>query len=874
MNLFLETRWFRSAIGFSPEDLRVEYTRAYSLWPGRIHVEGLSIRGSDTSVEWILSLDSCDFRVHFLDLLHREFHADHVRGVGLSLRIRMRLQQDEGTPEVVAALPPIPGFSDPPYLEIGPPTLPLTDDNYNLWAIQLDDVDAQEVHELWIQTWRYTGDMRVRGRWLFRPMRWLEVGPATVDVVHLDVSHGLTRPLLIDLRGIAETTVHPFDVRASEGLEILRNVSARTAVTGFASASGLVETLVAHPSVGVAADNVPLDLRVRIDHGILQPRSRVELSSARIAVSSEDMSLEAGGSAVLRVETDDDARTVARVDVDISNPLLRQHLEELGRAASVSVQLRSTDLDLAHPSVDSASFAVELRGAWAPTVAFLRPILPVSTTLQSGVVRGDAHFEGLVGAESAHGNLEYSIRDVSLAYGSNRVSSNVEGTVSVVSASLPDGRVDLGGSRAALSDVVATLGGVRTRASSLSLGAERAVIQRGAPPDVTLDVHLPDAELVDLSDFNSFLPHTVSVARGKGRAAGNASVDLGAQEVRGHAMVVTNGLSVRLGSFMVTGRADARLGEGRWSWASDSVEVSEAELTVRDLSVPGQRGATALVSAPLVSARSPRLTVSRLGKSGTIAMDVPSVELADLRSLGSRLKLTGAVVVADGEASGSAHGKIDVSSLSVSGGADLVARGLRVQVGSDAYQGELRIALEAHVLDGKPETTVLSGSSLAFTSGGARGTDAWWARASLEDAEVQLADGPRFRAHVHLMAENASPVQALLARWTPVPRWVLDAFPTDDLQADGELRGTPSSLEARSLVAKSSGTSARLEYAQLETFKQGMALVSSGSLRLGFTLAGKGQPFLLFGAESWFERKVGVLRAQTNELNWGGEESR
>jgi hypothetical protein len=299
--------------------------------------------------------------------------------------------------------------------------------------------------------------------------------------------------------------------------------------------------------------------------------------------------------------------------------------------------------------------------------------------------------------------------------------------------------------------------------------------------------------------------------------------------------------------------------------------LSEAKLIVHDLSVPGPTGVAALLTAPVISAHAPRLTVNR-GTGGTIAIDLPSAELADLRSLASRLKLTGAIVVADGEASASAHGNVDVSSLSVSGGADLVARGLRVQVGSDAYQGELRVALEAHVIEGEPETTVLSGSSVAFTSGGARGTDEWWARASLDDAEVQLADGPRFRAHVHLVAENASPIQALLARLTPVPRWVLDAFPTDDLQADGELRGTPSSLEARSIVAKSSGTSARLEYAKLDAFKQGMALVSSGSLRLGFTLAGKGQKFLLFGAENWFERKVGVLRARTSEWKSRGDE--
>ena len=90
MNVFLRTRMFRGAITSDAGSLRVEYRTAYSLWPGRIHVEDLAIRGRDSSVEWILSLDRCDFRVSFLALARRRFHASHVNGNGLRLRIRLR----------------------------------------------------------------------------------------------------------------------------------------------------------------------------------------------------------------------------------------------------------------------------------------------------------------------------------------------------------------------------------------------------------------------------------------------------------------------------------------------------------------------------------------------------------------------------------------------------------------------------------------------------------------------------------------------------------------------------------------------------------------------------------------------------------------
>ena len=121
-------------------------------------------------------------RVHLVrDLFRRSFHATRVRGSGFAIRLRPRLDRSEATPEVIAALPPIAGFVDPPLLDGGPAPPLLTDENYDLWTVELEDVDVQHVREVWIQTWRSKGDTHLRGRLLFRPQRGLEVGPVTVD---------------------------------------------------------------------------------------------------------------------------------------------------------------------------------------------------------------------------------------------------------------------------------------------------------------------------------------------------------------------------------------------------------------------------------------------------------------------------------------------------------------------------------------------------------------------------------------------------------------------------------------------------------------------------------------------------------------------
>ncbi len=731
MNAFLRTRWFRDAINFSPEQFRVEYAGAYSVLPGDVHVEGLSIRGSDGAVQWILKLDRCDFHVHFLDLLHRRFHAGRVRGSGLSMRLRLR--QQEFTPDVLADLPPVPGFPDPPYFEIGPPTAPLTDAEYKLWSVQLDDVDAQHVREIWIQTLRYAGDVRVRGRWLFRPVRWLDVGPATIDVGALEVTSGPTRSLFGGLRGTVDATVHPFDVRKPKGWEILKYVSVKAELSGVAKTAAVIDALAPGASWTLAPEEDPLDVVLVVDHGALRPGSRLSISSKESEARGAGLSTHAGVSAELRVETESE-QTVARLDVGVSRARVTRDDVELARAASASIHFSSRDVDLAAPSLDSAAYTLDLQEAEARSMAFLRPVLPDGVTVDSGSLRADGSFEGRVADESARGQLGFTLRDLSVSSGTSRFGANARGTLKLESSSARDGDIDLTDSRIALEDVVATVGDVEVHAPTLGLRAIRAVVERGMSPDVDVDVDLPRAELI---------------------------------------------------------HPRAALGP------HDAISVSA------------------------------------------------------------------------GRASVATHLDVDVSSRSATGTASLVAHALRVHVGSDTYQGELDVALKARSLGADRRTTLLSGSTASFTSGGAPSTDEWWARVSLGETALRLGEAPSFRAAIHLAAENASPAQALLAKLTPLPRLVLDAFRMDDLHANGEIRETPSSFEARSILAEGSGNRVQLEYAKHDADQQSVALLHAGGLRVGVTLAGAGTPFQLFGreedAEAWFSHQAAALRVRAHD---------
>ncbi len=289
MNVFLGTRLFRRAISYDPGSLLVDYDRAYSLWPGRIHVEGLVIRGSDRNVEWTLVLDRCDFRAHFVDLLHRQFHAGPVTGDGLNFRVRQR--KSRWTAAEMAATPPVPGFADPALPLPGPDPPPPTDANYALWSVRLDDVDARHVREIWVDTMRYSGDIEIHGRWLFRPMRWLEVGPARIDMRPLDAGDGMVTSWVTGVNGHLDVTLHPFDLRAVRGAEMLKEVSLDGEFDGAVHMANVVHAVA--PAVHFEGTDAPLSARLAIDHGVPGPGTEVHTKPFHAHATAGDISVEA-----------------------------------------------------------------------------------------------------------------------------------------------------------------------------------------------------------------------------------------------------------------------------------------------------------------------------------------------------------------------------------------------------------------------------------------------------------------------------------------------------------------------------------------------------------------------------------------------------
>src|SRR5262249_31554967 len=161
-----------------------------------------------------------------------------------------------------AYLPPIPGLAafalrQPPIFDAGD----WDDRYYHLWTVDLEDVRATHVREIWVDSLRFAGDARIDGRFRLKPLRALDVGPVEMTIADGTAAH-VGAPLARGLAGWLALRLHPFAPRIP-------------LLAGVAHPGGLAPDLRAtRAGKGVAGDLPRLALRV--EHGVVMPGTHVE----------------------------------------------------------------------------------------------------------------------------------------------------------------------------------------------------------------------------------------------------------------------------------------------------------------------------------------------------------------------------------------------------------------------------------------------------------------------------------------------------------------------------------------------------------------------------------------------------------------------
>lgn len=573
MNVFLRTHLFRDAIGSDPDSLLVDYTSAYSLWPGSIHVEGLSIRGKDSHVEWILRIDRCDFRAFLRELAYKKFHADHVRADGVSMRVRRRL--DRVTPETMSALPEVPGFEDPPIADVGPPPPPLTDATYNLWSIELDDVVASHVREVWVDTVRYSGELGVVGTWVFRPLRGLGVGPASVDVRWLDVSYGILEPWAAGVVGRLEVTIHPFDLQAVAGASILDQLTIRGDLGGTVRATNLANRALEGDGVEISETDARFALHAELDHGVLRQGTHFHTEPFDVRVAAAGLIFEAS----LRTDFTVGDGDVGYAELRVAAAGVFEGRRRRGQATSLAATFTSRHLDLAKEPFSDAAYAVQWDGAETDSLSYWYSRVRATSSLDvvAGTATAAGRIEGAVLAETAEGHVTLGVHGLVVTGGAARVQGDVSAAIRVA-ASFEHRRVALSHSELSVRQLRATAKGVTIDVPSLEARTENLALgEEGATGDVVVEA--PVVEVPSLSSVAALLSLPPDIAVEGGRGTARVHLDVNAADLTGAGTMALTArrLRLRIGAQRLEGdltaAVSAKRREGTLDLSGTRVEI-------------------------------------------------------------------------------------------------------------------------------------------------------------------------------------------------------------------------------------------------------------------------------------------------------------
>ncbi len=286
-------------VNMTPETVLMGYDSAYTILPGVAHVHNYRLRSQDRSIQWSLEIDDADLTVDLAALTGATFRATRVRATGVAFRLRRKLDTAGAAEPRAQALPSIEGFEDPGLLPVGPDEAPLTDADYNLWTVQLDDIDGM-AREIWIDETRLVGSLRTRGGFFFKPLRVVQVGPTTLDIAGGEIWIG-DRAAVKPIDAHIETTVGAIDIEGPIE-DAVRAISGHAQIEAHTPGIEFVRLYLGEaPALRMEDGSGSLRADVHIEHGRLMPKTQVALESPRLVLGGAKATVTLGYRAETRV---------------------------------------------------------------------------------------------------------------------------------------------------------------------------------------------------------------------------------------------------------------------------------------------------------------------------------------------------------------------------------------------------------------------------------------------------------------------------------------------------------------------------------------------------------------------------------------------
>ena len=282
-NLVLRTHTLDHAVTGATKGLFLKIESAWTVWPGRVHVKGVELHFEDYNVQFAVMLDQGTVDIALLQLPAKVFHLTRVRAQGVRYLFRHRVHSAKGHERRLALYPRIAGYADLPLYE-GPPTPPLTDEQYDLWTIQLEDVDAR-AKELWFLEYRFTGRARARGGFRLVPQRDAQTELCTLALDGV-LSVG-PKTAASKLEGWLHAQLDRHDPRVVHGAAIFAKISVNTKLDAAIPNFEFTEPYRSDGAVELSRGTGAVHARAQLEHGAWMENTAIRYQTAGITIAKK-----------------------------------------------------------------------------------------------------------------------------------------------------------------------------------------------------------------------------------------------------------------------------------------------------------------------------------------------------------------------------------------------------------------------------------------------------------------------------------------------------------------------------------------------------------------------------------------------------------
>jgi hypothetical protein len=274
----------RLANAAKPKDFHIDIGPAWSVWPGRVHADKVELRFQDHNVQFSVVVENATMDVRLWQLPFKIMHLTRVRGENVRYLFRHKVDSPKGLEPRLAQYPKIPGFPDPPVFT-GARKPPLGDKEYNLWTIELNDVDVA-VAELWFLEYRWRGQARVTGGFHLKPER-----DAMTERCVLTLDDGVLQagPHVVanHFAGRLAAQLDRHDPRQVQGEQVFEKISLETDLRGDIPNLNVTKLYTPGTGVDVTRGAGTLVLKTVLEHGLWSEGSEVRYETDGIAIRKD-----------------------------------------------------------------------------------------------------------------------------------------------------------------------------------------------------------------------------------------------------------------------------------------------------------------------------------------------------------------------------------------------------------------------------------------------------------------------------------------------------------------------------------------------------------------------------------------------------------